>query len=79
MAASYVVSDSKDVKVGQQTPILGTFTTEQEAAEFIGTLPEPETGRYSLDGPSDDFCVDCGLWPCRCDYLYDTWKERDLL
>lgn len=53
-ARQYVVSDSKDVGVGQQCPVLGSFDTEQAAAEFIDTLPEPETGRYNLDGPPQD-------------------------
>lgn len=50
----YVVCDSKDVPVGGQTPVLGKFRTEQEAAEFIDTLPAAATGRYSLDGPAED-------------------------
>jgi hypothetical protein len=54
-AKPFVVCDSKGVPVGGQTPELGRFSTEQEAAEFISTLPEPLTGRYSLDGPADDY------------------------
>lgn len=50
----YVVSDSKDVQVGDQTPILGRFDTEDDAARFISTLPEHLTGRYNLDGPPED-------------------------
>ena len=52
-ARPYVVSDSKDVEADQECPTLGCFSTEQEAAEFISTLPEHETGRYNLDGPAD--------------------------
>jgi hypothetical protein len=50
----WVVSDSKDVAVGDRIPVLGRFTTQNEAAEFISTLPEYETGRYNLDGPRED-------------------------
>jgi len=60
----FVVSDDKNAVTGDPSsvPILGRFETEQEAAEFISTLPEPETGRYNLDGPADDLvvCVLCG-------------------
>jgi len=53
----YVVSDSKNAVVGDpgSVPILGRFRTEPEAAAFISTLPEHETGRYNLDGPADDW------------------------
>jgi hypothetical protein len=54
MEKPYVVVDTKDVEPGEQCPVLGWFDTEQEASEFIGTLPEYETGRYGLDGPPDD-------------------------
>ena len=50
----WTVTDNKDVEVGQQTPVLGRFLTHDEAAEYIGTLPEAETGRYNLDGPSEE-------------------------
>jgi hypothetical protein len=52
---AFVVSDDKDVRPGEQSLFLGDFDTEQEAAEFISTLPEHETGRYNLDGPADDW------------------------
>jgi hypothetical protein len=55
----YVVCDGKDVKAGEQTPVLGRFATEDEAAGFIGTLPEHLSGRYSLDGPSEDDTPPC--------------------
>ena len=42
-------TDGNDVKPGEQCPKLGRFFTEQEAAEFIGALPDAETGRYSID------------------------------
>jgi hypothetical protein len=35
--------------------ILAVCDTEHAAAEFIGTLPSPESGRYNLDGPPDDY------------------------
>lgn len=44
----YFVSDSK-------SDMLRAFDTENEAADFIGTLPEHEEGRYNLDGPADDW------------------------
>lgn len=44
----YFVSDSK-------SDMVRAFDTEDEAAAFIGTLPEHETGRYNLDGPADDW------------------------
>ena len=52
----WLVTDSKDadgnnVKPGEQLPEHGRFFTEQEAAEFIGALPDAETGRYSIDAP----------------------------
>ena len=34
--------------------VLGRFKTEDEAAAFIDTLPNHDTGRYYLDGPPDD-------------------------
>lgn len=50
----YVVCDWKEARrEGQQAIVLGSFDTENEAAEFIGTLPEYLSGRYSLDGPAD--------------------------
>jgi len=58
--STFVVVDSK-VKAGEQTPILGRFSTEAEASEFISTLPEHETGRYGLDpSPSLGTHVDSG-------------------
>lgn len=58
----FTVCDWKDVTVPFESwdkpfdtaTCLGGFMTEDEAANFIDTLPEHETGRYSLDGPSDD-------------------------
>lgn len=46
----WVVSDFKDASAG----VLGRFDSENEAAVFIGTLPECSTGRYNLDGPGED-------------------------
>lgn len=50
----WVISDSKGVKPGEQIPIINRLRTHNEAAAWISTLPEYETGRYNLDGPSDD-------------------------
>lgn len=44
----YFVSDS-------ESDMCKVFDTEAEAADFIGTLPGHETGRYNLDGPADDW------------------------
>ena len=52
---SWTVVDTKDIQIGQQCPVLGRFSNEGEAATFISTLPEYETGRYGLDGPEDTF------------------------
>jgi hypothetical protein len=57
----YVVTDSTlneqgaPIGLGQQVKVLGRFPTEQAAAEFIETLPGHADGRYSLDGPPDDW------------------------
>jgi hypothetical protein len=50
----WAVGDHKDEKVGEQYPIIGRFGTLPEAEEWVGTLPEVETGRYSIAGPSED-------------------------
>lgn len=34
--------------------VLGRFTSEGTAEEFIATLPEYLTGRYFLDGPMEE-------------------------
>ncbi len=65
----YVVSDSHGVEVGQQCPILGKFDTEQEAAEFIGTLPDYLSGRYNLDGPNEE--------PSTLEHLDDSYTEGE--
>lgn len=44
----FVVDDRKDVPIGGTIPIINSFETEDEAAEYIGTLPEYETGRYGI-------------------------------
>lgn len=44
-----------DCSTRPQATVLGRFKTEDEAAEFIETLPEYLTGRYGLDGPADDY------------------------
>jgi len=49
----FVVVDTK-VLAGGRTPVLGRFATEQQASEFIGTLPEHESGRYGLDAVGVD-------------------------
>lgn len=54
----FVVSDSKNVPVGGQCPVLGRFDSELEAAKYIAKLPECLTGRYGLDGPADDWIID---------------------
>lgn len=50
---NFVVVDTKTI--GPKTPILGRFSTHNEAADYIGTLPEHETGRYGLDPPTITF------------------------
>jgi hypothetical protein len=52
----YIVVDSLDAQVGETLPILGRFDSEQEASEFIETLPDFLSGRYGLDpeGPAED-------------------------
>jgi len=53
MGATWVVVDTRDVEPGEQCPVLGRFETEKQGAEFIGTLPDAETGRYGLDRCSE--------------------------
>lgn len=43
----WVVDDEHD---GELT-LLGAFPTEDAGAQFIGTLPDYESGRYGLLGP----------------------------
>jgi hypothetical protein len=50
----WVVVDTEGVKPGQQCPVVGLFTTHNEASEYIGTLPDAESGRYGLDSPASD-------------------------
>jgi hypothetical protein len=45
----YEVVDQEASDADGVCPILGTFDSEAEAAEFIGTLPDHEDGRYGLD------------------------------
>lgn len=44
----FLVDDGKDVQVGEIVPTIGRFRTELEASEYIGTLPEYDTGRYGI-------------------------------
>lgn len=37
--------------VGDQDGVIERFATHDEAAEFIGTLPDAERGIYYIDGP----------------------------
>jgi hypothetical protein len=41
-----------DPEPGDRIPVLKRFATEAEAAEYIATLPDYESGRYGLDGPA---------------------------
>ena len=49
MADPFVVHDTRQL-ITQRG-----FPTEWQAAEYISTLPEHETGRYDLTGPADDW------------------------
>lgn len=44
----YVVGDTKSNMKPRR------FDTEDAASEYIATLPDYQSGRYYLDGPSDD-------------------------
>jgi hypothetical protein len=60
-----IVTDEKGVLPGQQCKILREFNGPDaalQAAEYIGTLPEYETGRYGIDAciPGEGHCTDCG-------------------
>ena len=50
----WVVDDQHGVGAGQRVPIIGVFDTEQQAADFIDTLPDKESGRYGISGPADE-------------------------
>lgn len=39
-----------DTRLEGEDSILGWFSTEQEAAEFCGLLPDALDGHYSIDG-----------------------------
>ena len=49
----WTVVDGHNLKPGDKIPVLGRFHTEAEAVEFVGTLPDHETGRYGIDGPEE--------------------------
>lgn len=53
-AELYAVDDGNTHVVGEQYEIIGWFGSAEEAAEWVGTLPGHETGRYGITGPSDD-------------------------
>jgi hypothetical protein len=77
----FIVSDSKGVPVGGTCPTLGEFDAEDEAARFIATLPEPETGRYSLDDMLAGYRDAQGKyqdvpWPLARRYHLDDRKDR---
>lgn len=36
--------------------------------------PEPEGD----DGDRPEYCYDCRFAPCRCDDLYEAWKDRQM-
>lgn len=51
---TFVVDDEKGVPVGGIIPIIASFDTEAEASEYIGTLPDYQSGRYGITGPNED-------------------------
>lgn len=53
-SARWTVSDQYKLKVGERGVVLGSFLSEAEASQFITTLIDYQSGRYSLDGPTDE-------------------------
>ncbi len=53
MIGRWVVSDDWAVEDGKVT-VIGDFGSEQDAAEFISTLPDHLEGRYNLDPPDSE-------------------------
>jgi hypothetical protein len=49
----FVVDDMYDVPVGGQVPIIASFDTAEEAAEYISTLPDYRNGRYGITDSQD--------------------------
>jgi hypothetical protein len=43
-----------DTRLDGPESVLGRFASHDEAAEFIETQPDFESGRYTLEGPADD-------------------------
>jgi hypothetical protein len=62
---------------------LGTFDSEDAAAEFIETLPDHENGKYYLDCPSENTLIrtefypatridpESASWDCRCGFTLE--------
>lgn len=51
---TWSVIDTEGTKPGERCPVLGQFNGHDEAAAFIATLPDPESGRYGIDPPEED-------------------------
>lgn len=86
----FVVTDSEGCAPGETVKTLGAFATEDAAAEYIETLPDFETGRYGLTGPSDDEDTEtaddgaptssygCGDESCEGCYGTEAWRLANL-